>query len=131
MNLEGKTKEAVVKVRVNQGDFRNILLGKNNKCCLCGVSNPSLLIASHIKPWAESDSHEKLDYNNGFLMCPNHDKLFDSGLITFDSEGNIIVSESLSETDKIFMNVNSKMKIKLTEGNKKYLEFHRNNVFKN
>lgn len=43
-HLEGKEKQAVVKVRVNQGEFRNRLLRKYKKCCLCGVSNPALLV---------------------------------------------------------------------------------------
>lgn len=69
------------------------------------MENRALLTASHIKPWVESEPKEKLDVNNGFLMCPNHDRLF--------------------------LNVNSKMHIEfeLTESNKRYLEFHRENVF--
>ena len=49
----------------------------HSKCCLCGVDDDALLVASHIKPWAKSDEHEKLDLDNGLLLCPNHDKLFD------------------------------------------------------
>lgn len=130
LNVEGESKKAVINVRVNQGIFRNLLLKRYNRCCLCKVENSALLIASHIKPWAESEPEEKLDVNNGFLMCPNHDKLFDKGYITFGNDGKIIISDKLTEEDKIFLNVDSKMYIeKLTNGNKKYLEFHRKNVF--
>jgi predicted restriction endonuclease len=94
------------------------------------VENHTLLTASHIKPWIESEPKEKLDVDNGFLMCPNHDKLFDKGYITFDDEGNIIISDSLKENDRLFLNVNDKMYIELTEKNKMYLKFHRENVFK-
>ncbi len=85
---------------------------------------PALLIASHIKPWAESEPKEKLDVDNGFLMCPNHDKLFDKGYITFDDNGKIIISDKLIENDKELLNVDSRKHIELTEDNKKYLKFH-------
>lgn len=130
LNVEGESKKAIINVRVNQGIFRNLLLKRYNRCCLCKVENSALLIASHIKPWAESEPEEKLDVNNGFLMCPNHDKLFDKGYVTFDDDGKIIISDKLTEKDRIFLNVDSKMRVEpLTKGNKKYLEFHRKNVF--
>lgn len=125
LNIDGASKKAVVNVRVNQGIFRDFLLKKYKKCCLCGVENHALLTASHIKPWAESEPKEQLDINNGFLMCPNHDKLFDKGYITFDDDGKIIISDRLTESDKVLLNVNDRMHIELTEGNKKYLKFHR------
>lgn len=129
LNVEGASKKAIINARVNQGIFRDLLLKRYNKCCLCNVENHTLLIASHIKPWAESEPKEKLDVNNGFLMCPNHDRLFDKGYITFDDEGKIIISDRLTENDRVFLNVNSRMHIDLTESNKKYLKYHRENVF--
>ena len=127
--IEGEEKEAVVKVRVNQGAFRDRLIKRFGQCCLCNVSEPRMLIASHIKPWAVSEASEKLDIDNGFLMCPNHDKLFDQGWITFDNDGKIFISNSLKEVDRVYLNVNPDMKIHVREGNKKYLEYHRENVF--
>lgn len=129
LNVDGASKKAIIDVRINQGIFRDLLLKKYNRCCLCEVENPTLLIASHIKPWVESEPEEKLDVDNGFLMCPNHDKLFDKGYITFDDDGKIIISDRLTENDRVFLNVNSRMHIKLTESNKKYLKFHREKVF--
>lgn len=129
-SLKGEEREAVVKLRVNQGVFRNLLLEKYKHCCLCQVSNRGLLSASHIKPWSASTSEEKLDRNNGFLMCPNHDRLFDKGFISFKDDGSIMISEHLSETDRIFTNVRPNMSIELTEGNKRYLRYHRDNVYR-
>ena len=130
LKIDDESKKAIVNVRINQGKFRDLLLKRyNNKCCLCDVKNQKFLIASHIKPWAKSEPKEKADVDNGFLMCPNHDRLFDKGYITFDDEGKIIISEGLSENEKVSLNVNSKMHIELTENNKKYLKFHRENVF--
>ena len=130
LHLKGEEKEAVVRQRVNQSVFRDMLLSKYDHCCLCPVGNSQMLVASHIKPWSESKAEEKLDVNNGFLMCPNHDRLFDRGFISFDDEGNIIISNSLSETDRICMNVRKNTKIGLTDGNRKYLEYHREKIFK-
>ncbi|MBR3243627.1 MAG: HNH endonuclease [Parasporobacterium sp.] len=129
LQIEGEMREAVVKVRVNQNVFRDRLLLTHNKCCLCGVTDPSLLVASHIKPWAQSSPDEKLDENNGLLMCPNHDKLFDKGLITFDDTGKIIISDRLGENERVFMNVNAEMKVPVNERVIKYLQFHRKNIF--
>lgn len=47
----------------------------------CGVSDEHFLIDSHIKPWSQSNNQEWLDVNNGLLLCPNHDALFDKGII--------------------------------------------------
>lgn len=129
LNVEGASKKAIINIRVNQGIFRDLLLKRYNRCCLCGVENHTLLTASHIKPWAQSEPTEKLDVDNGFLMCPNHDKMFDKGYISFDDDGKIIISDRLTENDRVFLNVDSKMHIELTESNKKYLKFHREKVF--
>lgn len=71
------------------------------------------MTAIHIKPWVESNSKEKLDTENGFLLCSNHDKLFDGGWISFNDDGTIIISETLKQTEKVFMNIREDMKIVL------------------
>lgn len=129
--LEGQEQYTIVKTRVNQGKFRDILLDKYGKCCLCSLENKNLLIASHIKPWAASNNMEKLSEYNGLLMCPNHDRLFDVGYITFDDEGKIIISKYLTEMDRILLNIRDDMKIQVSDENIKYIQFHRKNVFKN
>ncbi len=130
LNLEGKTKQALLKVRVNQGEFRKRILSRYSHCCLCDVHNPNFLIASHIKPWSESEPVEKLDIDNGLLLCPNHDALFDNGYISFGDDGKILISSSLSSNDLIALNINSNMRIQITEGNRKYLSYHRKIKFK-
>ncbi len=124
-DLEGKDRLAVVKVRINQGTFRDKLLSRYSKCCLCGVSDPHFLVASHIKPWSECDPNEKLDVDNGLLLCPGHDKLFDLGYISFDDSGKTIISDKLSKDDMTFLNVQPGRTIELHGNNRKYLEFHR------
>lgn len=130
LGVEGLTRKALVNQRINQSAFRKLLLRRYGSCCLCGVQNPELLTASHIKPWAESTPDERTDVNNGFLLCPNHDKLFDAGYISFDDDGTIILSETLSKNDEELLHVSSDMIIKLTEKNRRYLEYHRVNILK-
>lgn len=127
--LKGEDRVVLVKARVNQSVFRELLLKKYHTCCLCKVENSALLVASHIKPWSVSSADEKLDVENGFLLCPNHDALFDGGYITFEDDGSIVISTRLSQMDCIFTNVTSTMKISLSENNKKYLEYHRKYIF--
>ena len=88
-----------------------------------------LLVASHIKPWSISDANEKLDIHNGLLMCPNHDKLFDRGYISFDDTGRILISEKLDDNNRMYMNITPTMKIDITAENIKYIKYHRKNVF--
>lgn len=103
--LQGEEREALIKVRVNQSAFRKLLMRRYTHCCLCDVDDESLLVASHIKPWAKSSHAEKVDVNNGLLLCPNHDKLFDRGYISFDNGGHIVISDELSKNCAISMNI--------------------------
>ena len=93
------------------------------------MRNVALLNASHIKPWRDCLPEEKLDRDNGFLLCPNHDRLFDKGFISFADDGTILLSERLSQADRMFTNVNPEKRIALTEKNKDYLAYHREKIF--
>jgi predicted restriction endonuclease len=128
--LEGRDKETIIKSRVNQSVFRNKLLEKYTNCCLCKVNDSNFLRASHIKPWSKSNSIEKLDVNNGLLLCPNHDALFDIGVISFNDDGNILISEKLTDVNKLMLNINPNMKIEVTTSNLEYIRYHRENIYK-
>lgn len=128
-NLTGKDKKALINSRVNQNVFRERLNNRYSHCCLCGVSNEHFLVASHIKPWQKSNGQEKLDVDNGLLLCANHDKLFDQGYITFSDTGKIIISKHLDNENRKFMNVHPEMRIELKGDNMKYLKYHRKNIF--
>lgn len=129
-NLQGEEKEIIIKARINQSVYREKLLHRFKTCCLCGVSDARMLVASHIKPWSKCNPKEKVDVDNGLLLCPNHDKVFDIGLITFDNDGNIIISKDLKETDRIFLNLRENMKVEISEKNRAYIEYHRSHIFK-
>ena len=126
----GADKEAMVKVRVNASRFRSKMLKYADKCKLCGLSNRNLLIVSHIKPWAVSNCAEKVDPNNAFLLCPNHDKLFDQGFISFTDDGKLLVSDQLTLHDRNMTNLQEGQKIQTNEENKTFLQYHREHIFK-
>lgn len=122
--ISNTEKEQVIKSRIGHSTFKEKLLRRGCKCAICGVTNKSFLIASHIKPWSKSNNAERLDVNNGLLLCPNHDALFDKGYISFNQEGNLVISSQLDETSKNFMNINSSSKIEMSEEMKKYMKYH-------
>lgn len=100
----------------------------------CEVSNKKeFMVASHIKPWAEcKDYEEASNYENGLLLCPNHDKLFDSGMITIDDQGNILsvfknyldISTILNDSSRVYLDL-------MTEARKDFFKYHRDHIFKN
>lgn len=99
---EGKEKERLVKVRVNQCIFRKMILATyNNKCCVTGIDNADLLIASHILPWSK-DEKNRLNPMNGLCLNALHDRAFDKGLITISADDYTIkVSSILKKKSKI------------------------------
>lgn len=82
-------RERLTKARIGQGRFRSDVTeiwGIGEVCPLTGIDVPELLIASHIKPWRDSDNSEKLDPTNGILLAAHVDKLFDRYLLSFKSD---------------------------------------------
>lgn len=122
-------KKGITTVRIGQGGLREKVLKKQHKCRLCGINDERLLIASHIKPWRASKNDEKLDLNNILLLCAQHDKLFDNGLITFSDDGNIMISHSLTNNNKKLLYLTSLEKINFNEKEKEYMKWHREHVF--
>ncbi|MEK3820305.1 HNH endonuclease [Cytobacillus sp. FSL W8-0315] len=122
-------KQYLLKTRLTQGKFRETLLKRTKVCKLCGVDNMNLLVASHIKPWSHSDDRERINFYNGILLCPSHDAAFDKGLISFNSNGNIVISSLLSQENQKLLNVNPDMKIELEPNHKKFMDWHLSKVF--
>lgn len=125
-------RSALVKSRIGQGIFREALLAKyNNTCIITGISCIKLLIASHIKPWAASNNEERLCVDNGLLLSPTYDKLFDYGLITFTNSGKIIASSQLSTEDRsrLRLTIDVEYDLKISSKMKQCLDYHRDIVF--
>ncbi|HFB4820001.1 TPA: HNH endonuclease [Neisseria gonorrhoeae] len=131
---KGRERFARISVRVNQGFFRSsVLAAYNNQCCITGLKQPELLVASHITPWGE-DKDNRLNPRNGLCLNALHDKAFDRGLLGIDENFKIIFSPLLAKTegfDDLFKPYENRM-IRLPERlnpSLEFLKFHRENIF--
>jgi hypothetical protein len=84
--------EQLVKARRGQGIYRTNLMKIEKRCRLTGVADPRLLVASHIKAWKDCSNEERLDGQNGLMLSPHVDLLFDRHLISFADDGQIMTS---------------------------------------
>lgn len=119
--------------RVGQDLFRKALLDYwQGRCCVSGLAVPSLLRASHIKPWAQcTTDDERLDVFNGLLLAPHIDALFDDGWITFSAQGNVLVSSALSQAARLQLGVSIDWRIEgLRNEHADYLAHHQKYVFR-
>lgn len=131
-SLTETEKETIIKARVGQGKYRKSLLDKyDNKCIVTGISQNKLLIASHIKPWAICNNDERVDVENGLILCANMDRLFDSGLITFRSDGKMYISSFVSEDNKSRLNISNDIIVDLHASKRllEYMEYHRDVLY--
>jgi len=134
---EGKTKEAIVKVRVNQGFFREMILASyRSRCSLCSLPEANLLVAGHIVPWS-MDVSLRMNPRNGICMCVLHDKAFDRGLITISDDYKIVLSKAIKRIadepaiERGFITYEGR-EIKLPDKfmpEKEYLGIHRSKIF--
>ena len=127
--IPGEMIERMVWIRKNHKRFKDpVWKHWEGKCAVTGKECNGLLVASHIKPWSVSNPSEKTDFHNGLLLVVPLDKLFDSGLIGFSDNGQVLMSKSLTpETKKIF-SVDNSLHLRsefITPKMKKYLRWHR------
>lgn len=118
----------LIKARVGQGNFRKRLIDIWQGCAVTSSKEEQLLVASHIKPWKDSNSQERLDKFNGLLLVATIDKAFDSGLISFTDSGNILISSKFKDHSKAGIELS--MKVSLFNENLPYLKYHREHVYK-
>lgn len=116
----------LVTSRVGQGAYRKSILHRwEYKCAVTRFSDTRILIASHIVPWKDSSDQQRLDVDNGILLSPNYDALFDRRLITFDYSGKIILSDQIELNSYHKIGITGKESIrKMSDGNKAYLSLH-------
>ena len=119
-------------VRTKQRLFRERLIGVEKGCRLTGIEDLRFLRASHIKPWADSTHSERIDGENGLLLAPHADLLFDRGWISFSSSGHLLISNDLpSEVrDRLGLKLNASLRHgAFSKRQIGFLEFHRDIVF--
>ena len=125
-------RSGLVTSRVGQGYYRQQIIEKwEGKCPVTQSELLKILISSHIVPWSECNDKERLDVENGILLSPNVDSLFDKHLISFSDNGQMIISERLSTEELKKLGIPVGITIKVTEGMKKYLQRHRERLLQN
>lgn len=119
-------RKGLVTSRVGQGFYRNQILSRwGNKCAVTGLSITTVLIASHIHPWKDATNEERLDVGNGILLSPNLDALFDKHLISFEDNGNILISELINESEKDVLGLTGLSLSMVYDDMTQYLAMHR------
>lgn len=102
-DFSGETRAALVQQRIKQDFFRRAVLSSyGGRCCMSGVSEPRLLVASHIVPWSR-DKANRLNPSNGLCLSALHDRAFDKGLIALSDDFKVIVSEELKRRAEPFV----------------------------
>jgi hypothetical protein len=130
-SLQETAKASLIMARRGQGIFRNRVKLIEQKCRVTGVTSEKLLTASHIKPWKVSDNQERLEGNNGLFLSPHVDKLFDSGLITFTAQGEMLVSPQLDDEVLPKWKIDPRKKYgKFNSDQAFFLDFHNNETFR-
>jgi predicted restriction endonuclease len=130
LNVSSTEREAIIKSRIGQGQFRQRLISYWSSCAVTGCRETRLLRVSHIKPWVKSEVTERLSLFNGLLLSPTLDACFDSGLISFDDCGNILISGKFNQKSMDALCITAGMKLtKIETEHKKYLAYHREHVF--
>jgi len=130
--LESTTREALIVARRGQGLFRQLVQERESFCRITKVDRPEHLRASHCKPWRDCTNEERLDGENGLLLTPSMDHLFDRGFISFRDDGRVLISpvahrESLA---KMGLTVDREANVGgFTHQQQGYLDYHRDQVF--
>ncbi len=126
-------RQGLVTSRVGQGAYRKRIIHRwEYKCGVTGFNKLDILIASHILPWADANDDQRLDVDNGILLSPTYDALFDKHLISFDKQGRILLDNRIEEKSFNKIGVTGKEKLsKISDSNLIYLEKHQEKFFQN
>jgi len=125
-------KSSLILARRGQGLFRQNVSLIEHACRITKVDRPEHLIASHCKPWRDSTNEERLDGENGLLLTPSVDHLFDRGFISFDNDGSLLISPVAHKPSLARMGIPMDRLLNVgqfSSGQRKYLDFHRDAVF--
>lgn len=99
----GETRKAFAYLRMKQEFFRRAVLSSyRNQCCISGVTESRLLVASHIVPWRE-DKSNRLNPSNGLCLSSIHDKAFDNHLFSLTDDYKVVLSKQLRNTKDTFL----------------------------
>jgi hypothetical protein len=131
--VKSTDREELVLARRGQGKFRKELMSHEKACRVTKVENPTHLVASHCKPWRDATHEERLDGESGLLLVPTVDHLFDQGFLSFENDGEMILSPVADRLDLRRMGIPTEERIRVgsfSAGQRAYLDYHRDYVFK-
>lgn len=120
-------RKGLVTSRVGQGAYRKSIMHRwEYQFAVTEFNDTRILIASHIVPWKDASDEQRLDVDNGILLSPTYDALFDKHLISFENDGRIILSENIEQEAFNKIGVSGQEKLRnLSNGNRAYLDQHR------
>lgn len=102
-DFRGETRRAIIEQRIKQHFFRRAVLSSyGSRCCMSRLSEPRLLVASHIVPWSR-DKANRLNPSNGLSLSAIHDRAFDKGLLTLSDDLRVILSKRLRKLNDEFV----------------------------
>lgn len=135
----GVDQEEIQRRRIGQRFFREaILTAYDHRCCVTGIAHDALLVASHIKPWKDSDpATERTNPRNGLCLSPLYDRAFDAGLMTVDEEYRVVISSAIlqsmpEEIGRRHFHCHHGKELALPNRftpDQQFLQFHRDSVF--
>lgn len=131
--LPDTQRQALIQARRGQGIFRANVQMIERACRITKVDRREHLIAGHIKPWRDGSNQERLDGENGLLLTPTFDHLFDKGFISFENIGDLIISPVADSASMHRMGIPLDRPTNVgvfPEGQRRYLEYHRDNVLR-
>ena len=121
-------KQQIVLARCGQGRFRAAI--RDRTCRVTGLADEAFLIASHIKPWRYASNNERLDGENGLLLAPQVDLLFDRGFMSFADDGAIVTSPVLPRhvLDALRIDPATVGRRPLSLRQREYMAYHRERI---
>jgi hypothetical protein len=131
-NIESTQKSALILARRGQGLFRERVQQVESRCRITLVDRPEHLRASHCKPWRDCSNDERLDADNGLMLTPSIDHLFDRGFISFEGSGDLLVSPVAHRESLARMGVAVDRRINVgafRPRQMEFLEYHRDAVY--
>ncbi len=124
---------ALIQARRGQGQFRANVQRIEQACRVTKVDRAEHLVASHTKPWRDSSNDERLDGENGLLLTPTIDHLFDKGFISFENDGDLIISPVADPTSLTKMGLALERRVNVgafSTGQRRFLDYHRESVLR-
>lgn len=131
-SVPATAREQIIMARRGQGRFKENVRLIESSCRVTRVDRLEHLRASHIRPWRNSNNEQRLDGENGLLLTPTIDHLFDRGFISFEDDGRLLVSPAAHRPsiEKMGIPLDRPLLVgAFSEGQRKHLDFHRESIF--